>query len=138
MYIFDLEGTLTDCDHRIHHYENKDWDAWNKSIVLDTPRLGIIKLLKVCRATANAFILTSKEERYKKLVDYWLEINNLGDLSDFIFYKNDKFKNMSSPFYKLNSIKELMCRYGNPLMVFDDREDVVLHLIKNNIPAIKV
>ena len=46
-YIFDIDGTLADCSHRLHYIsgEHKDWDAFYKECVNDKPIMGVIEVL---------------------------------------------------------------------------------------------
>ena len=46
-YIFDLDGTLADCTHRLHHLEKspKDWDSFFAACAQDEPIFPMIQLL---------------------------------------------------------------------------------------------
>ena len=46
-YIFDLDGTLADCTHRLHHLDKspKDWDSFFAACDQDAPIFPMIQLL---------------------------------------------------------------------------------------------
>ena len=46
-YIFDIDGTLADCSHRLHYIsgENKDWDTFYKECVNDKPIMDVVEIL---------------------------------------------------------------------------------------------
>jgi len=76
MYIFDIDGTLADCTHRLHHIigDTKDWDAFDEVGYLDTP---IYPMIRVCNALYNAhfeiLLLTGRNERVRSCTELWLE-----------------------------------------------------------------
>lgn len=78
--IVDIDGTLSDCDHRRHHVEgdNKDWAAFNGAMEGD-------KIQPWCKTMISAFqyelikviLVTGREETYRKITEEWLEANGL-------------------------------------------------------------
>lgn len=47
--IFDLDGTLADIKHRLHHIkgDKPNWDTFNKMCTYDEPKHDIIQLLQI-------------------------------------------------------------------------------------------
>lgn len=47
MIIFDLDGTLADCEHRRHYVQGKkqNWKAFHEECIYDSPILPVIKVL---------------------------------------------------------------------------------------------
>lgn len=78
--IVDLEGTLSDCSHRIHHLMNKDYDKWNELFHLDPINSEFIKVFEenFTQITIPSIILcTAKEMRFRKDVERWLCSNKI-------------------------------------------------------------
>lgn len=51
MIIFDLDGTLCDDTHRRGHLARQDWAAYHATVLLDKPKLPVIRVM---RALYNA------------------------------------------------------------------------------------
>lgn len=134
MYIFDLEGTLSDTRHRMVHYINQDWDNWNFLFQADPIRPEIVRLFRTCQDQVHTMILTSKEEKYRAMVRNWLISNHI--LPDSLIMKPTGDKR-TSPEFKLDKIFD-MVGVNEVHMVFDDRRDVIDALLTNGIPAICV
>lgn len=45
-YIFDIDGTIADCSHRLHFItgEHKNWDAFYDACLDDAPINDVIKM----------------------------------------------------------------------------------------------
>ena len=46
-FIFDIDGTIADCNHRVHHLSGrtKDWAAFNAAMTDDTPIDSTIEVM---------------------------------------------------------------------------------------------
>lgn len=77
LYIFDLDGTLTDASHRKHlidfSAETIDWTAFSDACGDDTPRYHVCTLLNHLLRSAEIWIWTSRQERMKEITVNWLE-----------------------------------------------------------------
>lgn len=76
--IVDLEGTLTDCSHRIHHYNNKEYDAWNEKFSLDPVNDRGFEAIQTELEVSEPPVLvicTAKDLMYRGDVLAWLEKN---------------------------------------------------------------
>jgi len=75
MYIFDIDGTLADCTHRLHHIigDKKDWDAFDAEGQKDAP-IGTI--IEICNALYDKgwdiMLLTGRNERVRVCTEKWL------------------------------------------------------------------
>lgn len=73
--IFDLDGTLCDIDHRLHHVQgdNKNWDAFYAECVNDKPKDDILDLLYMCDDAGHRIIISSgRSEKVRKETEEWL------------------------------------------------------------------
>jgi FMN phosphatase YigB (HAD superfamily) len=44
--VFDLDGTLTDDRHRRHYLECGDFAAYNRAVLLDTPKHPVLRVMR--------------------------------------------------------------------------------------------
>lgn len=81
MYIFDIDGTLADATHRLHHIlgkEVKDWDAWDADTDADTPIVPIVGILQALWDHGHEImLLTGRNERVRELTEKWLRDHNI-------------------------------------------------------------
>lgn len=74
--IFDLDGTLANIDHRLHHVQNgnKDWDGFYKACVHDSPKTPIVELALMCDDAGHEIIISSgRSENVRAETEAWLE-----------------------------------------------------------------
>jgi hypothetical protein len=73
--IFDLDGTLADIDHRLHHVKdgNKNWDAFYKACPDDGPKDSIIELARMCDDAGHTIVISSgRSENVRAETEAWL------------------------------------------------------------------
>lgn len=73
--IFDLDGTLANIDHRLHHIEgeNKNWNAFYEACIHDEPKHDVIELAKMCDDAGHRIIISSgRSENVKQQTKAWL------------------------------------------------------------------
>lgn len=132
MYIWDLENTLSNSEHRNELALAKKFDQFHALFHLDEPRANNVQLYVECRKRHTTIILTGMMEKHRQNAVAWLNRYDL--LPDvLIMRQNNDFR--SSPEFKVGTIQHL--RY-HPFMIFDDREDVVRAFLNNGYPAIMV
>ena len=56
LYIFDLDGTLCNIEHRLHLLDNKTdkdrWDKFYKACVNDKPNMPVLQILQAVQRDA--------------------------------------------------------------------------------------
>lgn len=75
LYIFDLDGTLADAEHRIHHIsgETKDWRAFFAACSDDKPITAAIKTLHALRkGGAEVWVWTGRSDEVRAETVAWL------------------------------------------------------------------
>ena len=138
-YVFDLDGTLADCTHRLHYIqgEEKNWDAFFLSCSKDTP---IPHMIEVCDALFNAghdiVIVSGRSDLVREETENWLRLHSIsydhlymrshGDHRPDDVVKADLFKAMQ--------LEGVEC----PVMAFDDRKRVVDFWRSVHIPCAQV
>lgn len=75
--IFDIDGTLACCKHRLHHILDKtpkDWDAFDAETHKDLPIWNVIKILWQFQQDPHFVIilLTGRNERNREATEKWL------------------------------------------------------------------
>lgn len=73
--IFDLDGTLANIDHRLHHVQNgnKNWDAFYAACPDDGPKEPIIELARMCDDAGHTIVISSgRSENVRVETEEWL------------------------------------------------------------------
>lgn len=74
--IVDIDGTLADCTHRLHHIQKrpKDWDAFFAATADDRPIMPVVVMVSCLRVNpANRLIYCSgRPERTRAATVDWL------------------------------------------------------------------
>jgi len=80
VYIFDLDGTLANIDHRKHYVESKDkdWNSFYKACVNDTINQDVVRLWDHLEVQQNRlFIFSGRSDIVKDETDVWLYTNGI-------------------------------------------------------------
>lgn len=76
LYIFDLDGTLANIEHRLHHIQGrptKDWRAFFAKCIHDKPIEPLVATLKaLSRSGAECWIWTGRSDEVKAETVAWL------------------------------------------------------------------
>ena len=125
-YIFDVDGTIADVEHRRHFVSggNKDWSSFRKETVNDTPVEWVCDIAKrfIAQGDEVAFFSArneSEREVTEKQISEWIGDNHKGVFlrPDGDFRPDDEFKSdLADQFEELG---------GKIDLVFDDRNKVV-------------
>ena len=73
-FIFDIDGTIADCNHRVHHLSGarKNWAAFNAAMVNDTPIESTIKVMNALSHNHAILLLTGRSEETRDVTEAWL------------------------------------------------------------------
>lgn len=75
LYIFDLDGTLANAEHRLHHIKGKkkDWRAFFAACANDTPMAETIRTLRALRkGGAEIWVWTGRSDEVRAETEEWL------------------------------------------------------------------
>lgn len=77
--VFDLDGTLADVTHRVHHVERrpKDWDAFFAAAVDDPPLAVGLAMVREAETDCEIAYLTGRPERCRQDTLDWLSRHDL-------------------------------------------------------------
>lgn len=121
--LVDLEGTLSDCGHRIHHWQKQDYDTWNELFPQDKPRPEVIDLVVALAEKYEIYIATAKPFEYYSDVDKWLK-KHLPLQTVEILMRPDG-NEQTSPDLKDSWVQALENEGKVIALAIDDREDVI-------------
>ncbi len=74
--IVDLDGTLANCDHRVHHVEKtpKDWVSFNRGMGLDEINSWCAELITAMEGNGfKIILLTGRGEESRSQTEEWLK-----------------------------------------------------------------
>lgn len=90
--IVDLEGTLADCTHRLHHIRSgrrKNWGAFFAACHLDTPNPVVLALVKALAKENRLIFRSGRPERTRKASEKWL-FDHVGVQKPALYMREDK------------------------------------------------
>jgi FMN phosphatase YigB (HAD superfamily) len=135
--VFDLDGTLADCEHRLHHIQGDEkrspeqWDAFFEACPKDSPITHTISVLKaLVRAEHRVEIWSARSDQVRRQTEDWLcaygvfvplRMRRAGDHRD-----DDSLK------------CEWVNAHGFPNLVFEDRARVVKMWRAMGVPCFHV
>lgn len=139
-YVFDIDGTLANCDHRLHHIqkEPKDWRSFFDACHLDTPHRHIVQLAKHLQsAGAHIVFVSGRSSLCRDQTIAWLEKHGLF-VGTNIWMRQDG-DHRDDDVVKIEILEHMLKSYGYaPAMAFEDRTRVVAAWRKAGIPCAQV
>lgn len=124
-WIFDMDGTLANTDHRKHFLEQrpKDWDGWHSRAHLDKPHNDIVELVVAGIELGYAIVICSgRGEEQRELTESWLAANHVRFDALYMRRANDR---RDDSIIKLELLERMREDGFNPVLAFDDRDRVV-------------
>jgi predicted kinase len=124
--VCDIDGTVADCKHRLHHLqgEKKDWKGFFSEMDKDTPRKDVYKnALNDAKAhDAQLLFVSARPEDYREVTEQWLRDNGMDSYTHLIMRrKGDKRPDTE---VKFDIYKQYLKQY-DIIKVIDDRPAVI-------------
>ncbi len=123
--ICDIDGTIADASHRLHHIkqEPKNWDLFHDGVDRDTPHRDIRRLLKQVEPIADIVYLTGRMERTRSPTLQWLTVHGFPVGVSLLMRRNGDHR----PDYtvKYEYAKLMGFRDDNVWFALEDRDQVV-------------
>lgn len=127
--VFDIDGTLADIQHRIHHIKEKpkSWRKFREGIPNDKPHEDIIFLLKTLNSVGCRILIASGRSEYEReaTVDWLHEQGIWENLVYQKLYMRPKDDYRADYIIKKEILEEMRRDGYDPTMTFDDRNQVV-------------
>lgn len=136
-YIFDIDGTIADPSHRLHYILNdpKDWDAFFEACDQDAPIYHMISLCEKLSTYNDIVYVSGRSNTTMKKTWEWLARHGLP--LDPV-YMREAGDHRPDNLVKLDLLDELRADGFDPIMAFDDRNQVVDMWRENGIPCLQV
>jgi predicted secreted acid phosphatase len=137
-YLFDIDGTIADLTHRLHHIEKtpKDWDAFFDSCHKDAPIPHIVELAALISKHARVIFVSGRSDRCRSETMEWLCKHGLGQSVGLFMRKDGDHR--PDNVVKLELLEQIKSRGYEPIMAFDDRNQVVEMWRANGVPCAQV
>jgi|ERR1700722_1331007 len=140
-YIFDIDGTLADGSHRIHHIQRadgaaKNWDSYFAALHNDTLIKPVANIAKALYYEGNKIVFVSgRPEEYRYSTIRWLDKHALciGNL-----YMRPAGDRRDDDIVKIELLAQIRLDGYEPIMAFDDRDRVVRAWRAAGIPCAQV
>lgn len=126
LFIFDLDGTLALNQHRQHLLETtpRQWDAWNKACVGDSPNKPLITIMRLLYGTGNPmFIMTGRDAAVRTETEKWLADHGVPPVSMFMRAVGDHTEDVKLKMRWFDIVRQDFPNW--PVVVFEDRTRMV-------------
>lgn len=135
-YIFDIDGTLSNAEHRIHHIkqEPRDWRAFFAEVGGDTPHTHIVELCKTLGQHADIVFVSGRSDECRQQTIEWLTRHGLNGA----LYMRAAGDHTDDQHLKPRLLKEVLEDGYDPIMAFDDRNRVVEAWRAAGVPCAQV
>jgi phosphoglycolate phosphatase-like HAD superfamily hydrolase len=126
--IFDVDGTLANCEHRIHWVRSKpkNWMAFNRAMQADTPHWDIVWLLRTFHSAGVTILIASgRSEDDRAVTENWL--NNVANISGLYsrLYMRASKDYRRDDIVKSEILDQMRVDGYEPIIAVDDRQQVV-------------
>lgn len=136
--VFDLDGTLANCEHRLHHIKGDEkptpeqWDAFFDACHDDEPIQHTIEVLKALKNAGHRVeIWSARSDQVVEKTWHWIGWNVRPALTVRLRRKGDHRDDD-----KLKA--EWIAEHGKPDLVFEDRARVVKMWRDMGVPCFQV
>lgn len=122
--IFDIDGTIADNTHRVHHLLQtpKDWPAFHATMHLDKPITALVQLLAILHQHFAIILCTARQDSHREVTQAWLAQHAIPYTELHMGATND-FRPQEE--VKLELLHTILASGWRPLFVVDDRSAVV-------------
>lgn len=126
--IFDIDGTLSDCSHRLQFAQTKQWDEFHRLCLEDPVIVNVADLMRLSGVIADVILLTGRPEKFRHVTLEWLKLSKLDGHYDELLMRPDDDWTQDS-LMKINALERKFGSKENVLekvwFVVDDRDSVV-------------
>ena len=130
LWIFDIDGTLADNDHRQHLIMegNRDWDTFFSLQHKDEPFDAVMEIFDTLVATGHkCVIITARCERFREETLEWLNKHHNGTIKSEDVYMRPLKDRTDDDKIKLNILNQIV--EGSPdlkvMGIFEDRHRII-------------
>lgn len=134
--IFDIDGTLADHSHRIHHVsgKKKNFPAYHDLCPLDPPNKEVVDSAKrLAKAGTRIVLMTGRPESHRGVTEKWLEKHGIKYEALHMRPTSDLMKSREM---KLDWVNKHYGGIKNVMAVWEDKKDVVDMWVDQKIPYV--
>jgi hypothetical protein len=125
--LFDIDGTLADTSHRIHHLQKtpKDWDAFYDDSIDDAVIEPIKDILRAAYSFGHDIIFcTGRPERLRNTTINWLSAHVTAYAESITLCMRKEGDHRNDDIVKEEMLDTLLLMGYQPKLVFEDRKRV--------------
>lgn len=137
-FLFDIDGTIADLGHRLHHIQKdpKDWRAFFALCHEDKPIEHMCALAKVLGDHHQIIFVSGRSDECRDATAQWLRAE-LGFLHPKL-YMRKAGDHRPDNLVKSELLDQILAEGHEPFMAFDDRNQVVKMWRERGIPCAQV
>jgi hypothetical protein len=139
IFVFDIDGTLANIEHRRQYVQNgqRNWKKFNEKMMDDTPYEDIIFLAQHFHSMpwATVLIASGRGAEDREKTENWLSWRAVPYTKLYMRPAKDSRKDS---IIKKEILEQIRAEYGEPFMVFDDRNQVVDMWRENGVRCLQV
>lgn len=127
-YLCDIDGTLADVTHRLHHIQKKpkDWPAFFDACCDDSPIKHMVDLVSRLRLLHYVVFVSGRPERTRTATLQWLRKHKINiSIEEPELYMRADGDFRDDTIIKLELLERIKADGWKPVMAFDDRSRVV-------------
>lgn len=128
IYVFDIDGTLADCSHRLHliKQEPPNWPAFFAACSEDAVIADVASLARVLHGAGNNIcMVTGRSDECEEATLHWLLENNIPFTCVYMRKKGDHRPDHEVKSELIDQLMEDWREHGKPVAIFEDRKRVV-------------
>jgi phosphoglycolate phosphatase-like HAD superfamily hydrolase len=126
--LFDVDGTLANNQHRVHHVHRKpkDWKSFFMGIPGDVPIQPVVKVAHELLQRGHKLIyVTARPQWTKDMTEQWMQEHSLDWYFKGCSYYRPDGDFRPDPLVKKELLGKIRADGYDPWLVFDDRDGVV-------------
>lgn len=137
-YLFDIDGTLADLTHRLHHINKwpKDWDSFFADCKHDAPIPHMCELARSLNGAAPIVLVSGRSDRVRVETDFWIKVS--AQILPAALYMRKDGDHRPDHIVKGELLDRIIADGWKPIMAFDDRNQVVKMWRERGIPCAQV
>lgn len=136
-YVFDIDGTIADLSHRLPFIQKtpKDWDGFFSACDDDAPIEHMCDLARLLVCETPVVYVSGRSDQVREQTEFWLKKNELWFGSLYMRQEGDH-----RPDYQIKAelLDQLTADGFEPIMAFDDRDQVVRMWRERGVPCAQV
>ena len=123
--IVDLDGTLCNCEHRLHLVKEKKWDEFHAACKFDEPNEWCKDLVIRYMRDHQIIFLTGRHESARGLTEKWLKQHLKLEDSEYVLHMRPDRDWRPNTAFKEEIYNEFIKDYWDVVFAIEDRDRVI-------------